>query len=948
VGQKESSERFWENFHGPNMGYVEEQYDKYRQNPESVEASLKELFDTHGEPRVMQRQGEDAPSTGMSEASIKKITAAIQLVEAIRRYGHLEADIYPVGKEHAETTVLTKMEDYQLTESDLRDIPASFVWGDAPKNVHTALDAVQLLKERYAGTTSFEYDHVGNHEERKWLQDQIETASYIPGWSESDKKEILKRLTDVEGFESFLARTFVGQKRFSIEGLEAMVPMLDSIIKEACLADTDEVMLGMAHRGRLSVLAHVLGKPFDLIFSEFNHTGEKELLPSEGSGGLHGGWTGDVKYHFGAVAEHHEGQEKHTTITLANNPSHLEFVNPIVEGFTRAAQDNTSLAGYPDQDPSKALSILIHGDAAFIGEGVVAETLNLGDLPGYSTAGSVHIIANNQVGFTTNRRDGRSTRYASDLAKGFEIPIVHVNADDPLACVAAALLAFRYRQRFHKSILIDLVGYRRYGHNEMDEPRSTQPILYQDIDAHDTVAKIFSAKLEEEKVITGQEGYDSLSAQVGEHLKDIFQNMKEEDAKEKLPKPEPEALKCDLPNIKTSVPADTLFSLNRQLQKRPEGFQVFKKLIKIISKRHQAFEEEGKADWAVGEILAYASILQDGTPIRLTGQDSERGTFAHRHAVLHDVETDATYSPLHGLDEAKSFALHNSPLSEAGVIGFEYGYSVHNPNAFVLWEAQFGDFANTGQVLFDQFIAAGRAKWGEKSNMAMLLPHGYEGQGPEHSSGRVERFLQLAAENNLIIANVTSSAQLFHLLRRQAKLGGREEARPLVLMTPKSLMRSARLASKLEEFTEGSFSSLRVQPNNEATSETAKTLVLGSGKVMVDLEEAMEKEAGAFEELHIVRLEQLYPFPAQKIKQILEDYPSISEVRWVQEEPRNMGAWTFVRDRIEAILSEDQTLEYIGRPDRASPAVGKPAVHKTEQKQIINQALKLSKGGVSV
>ncbi|WP_077310411.1 2-oxoglutarate dehydrogenase E1 component [Terribacillus halophilus] len=948
MGQKESSERFWENFHGPNMGYVEEQYDKYRQNPESVEASLKELFETHGEPRLMQRQGEDAPSAQSAHAPIKKITAAIQLVEAIRRYGHLEADIYPVGGDNGESSVLTKMEDFDLTESDLRDIPANFVWEEAPGNVHTALDAVQLLKERYAGTTSFEYDHVGNHDERKWLQEQIETASYVPRWSDDDKKAILKRLTDVEGFESFLSRTFVGQKRFSIEGVESMVPMLDEIIKEACLADTDNVMLGMAHRGRLSVLAHVLGKPFDLIFSEFNHTGEKALLPSEGSKGLHGGWAGDVKYHFGAVTEHHEGQEKHTTVTLANNPSHLEFVNPVVEGFTRAVQDDTSKPGYPDQDPSKALSILIHGDAAFIGEGIVAETLNLGDLPGYSTAGTVHIIANNQVGFTTNRRDGRSTRYASDLAKGFEIPIVHVNADDPLACSAAALLAFQYRQRFHKDFLIDLVGYRRYGHNEMDEPRSTQPILYQDIDAHDTVAKIFAANLEKEKVISDQEGYDTLSAQVGDHLKEIFQNMKEEEMKEKMPKDEPEALRCDLPQMQTSVPADTLFSLNRQLQKRPEGFQVFKKLTKIISKRHQAFEEEGKADWAVGEILAYASILQEGTPIRLTGQDSERGTFAHRHMVLHDVETDATYSPLHGLEDAKSFALHNSPLSEAGVIGFEYGYSVQNPDAFVLWEAQFGDFANTGQVLFDQFIAAGRAKWGEASNMAMLLPHGYEGQGPEHSSGRVERFLQLAAENNLIIANVTSSAQLFHLLRRQAKLGGREEARPLVLMTPKSLMRSARLASKLEEFTEGSFSSIRVQPNNEATSETAKTLVLGSGKVMVDIEEAMEKEAGAFEALHIARVEQLYPFPAQKIKQILADYPSIREVKWVQEEPRNMGAWTFVRDRIEAILAEDQTLEYIGRPDRASPAVGKPDIHKTEQKQIINQALKLSKGGVSV
>src|SRR5699024_4562410 len=474
---------------------------------------------------------------------------------------------------------------------------------------------------------------------------------------------------------------------------------------------------------------------------------------------------GDVKYHFGASTKVKDSEEATTHITLAHNPSHLEFVNPVVQGFTRAAQDDRSEKGYPKQDLNKAFGVLIHGDAAFIGEGVVAETLNLSGLPGYRTGGTVHLIANNLVGYTTNQKDGRSTRYASDLAKGFEIPIIHVNADDPLACISAATIAYEYRKKFHKDFLIDLVGYRRYGHNEMDEPRTTQPKLYKEIDKHPTVSQVFAEKLQEDKIIDENE-LPKLKDKTESTLREIYDNMKENETGEAEAKSMPKALTNGLSQFETAVPLKDLKALNAGMLQRPEGFTGFKKHEKILKRRENVLEEGNKADWGAGEALTYASILQDGIPIRLTGQDSERGTFAHRHAVLHDVEKDDTYCIMHGLDEVKaSFDIRNSPLSEAGVLGYEYGYSVHSPNTLVIWEAQFGDFANAGQVIFDQFISSARAKWGEKSNMVMLLPHGYEGQGPEHSSARLERFLQMAAENNWIVANVTSSAQFFHLIR---------------------------------------------------------------------------------------------------------------------------------------------------------------------------------------
>ncbi|MCA0983983.1 2-oxoglutarate dehydrogenase E1 component [Halobacillus yeomjeoni] len=946
-----SNERFWENFHGPNMGYIEEQYEQFENDPSAVDPSLKEMFEEHGAPDWMKAAAPEKSNgvASTSEKDITKVTSALKLVEAIRRHGHLRASIYAVGNDERPSTNLLDLETYSLTEKDLENIPASWVWPEAPKNLTNALQVVETLKERYAGNIAFEFDHVHNEDERKWLQNKVDMGSFHVSLSNDEKKQLLQRLAEVEGFENFLAKTFVAQKRFSIEGLDVMVPMLDHIVRSASQDKIKHIMMGMAHRGRLNVLAHVLGKPYDRIFSEFHHSPDKELVPSEGSTGINYGWTGDVKYHFGAQKEIENGEQTATRVTLSHNPSHLEYVNPVVEGFTRAAQDDRTSAGYAEMDEDKAFGLLIHGDAAFIGEGVVAETLNMSDLPGYRTGGTVHIIANNLVGFTTNRKHGRSTRYASDLSKGFEIPVIHVNADDPISCMSAMALAYEYRQEFHKDILIDLIGYRRYGHNEMDEPRATQPKLYAEIDNHPTVAALFEEQLRGESVV--EEGaLDKIKEENEKKLREIYNNMSEHEANSPDVKDRPSGVERPLDSIETAIDIDRLRSLNEGMLKRPEGFNGFKKLEKILQRRSNMLDDGQKVDWATAEALAFASILEDGKPIRITGQDTERGTFAHRHLVLHDVKTGETYCPLHGLEQANaSFDIHNSPLSEAGVIGFEYGYSVQAPEGLVIWEAQFGDFANAGQVIFDQFVSAGRAKWGEKSNMVFLLPHGYEGQGPEHSSARLERFLQLAAENNWTVANVTSSAQYFHLLRRQAAISNEEEARPLVLMTPKSLLRNQRVAVEGSRFSEGKFESLMKQPglSKDKDKEKVKSLLLGSGKIMVDIEDTVEKSEESFETIDAVRVEQIYPFPEEKLAKMLEEYPNLEELVWVQEEPQNMGSWYFVEGILHKLLKDGQIHRYVGRPHRASPSVGEPNIHKTEQNRIIHEALQMSKGGNS-
>ncbi|MED1741370.1 2-oxoglutarate dehydrogenase E1 component [Bacillus swezeyi] len=929
----------WEEFHGPNLGYVLELYDQYVKDPESLDPDLKGMFDDLGAPPgEMRAASETQGEANFTAESIEKIASAIKLAEDIRTYGHLNASVNPLRKTQ-EKQELFPLAEYGLTEQDVEKIPASVLCKDAPKEVTNGLEAIQYLKNTYKKSISFEFDHVHIFEERNWLMKKIESGELFTPKSKEKLIEVLRRLTEVEGLEQFLHKTFVGQKRFSIEGLDALVPMLDDIIAESVSSGTTSINIGMAHRGRLNVLAHVLGKPYEIIFSEFQHAPNKDLVPSEGSIGINYGWTGDVKYHLGADRQIQDEQTKAARITLANNPSHLEFIDPIVEGSTRAAQETRTESGYPVQDVKKSLAILIHGDAAFPGEGIVSETLNLSQLKGYQVGGAIHIIANNLIGFTTESNESRSTKYASDLAKGFEIPIVHVNADDPEACLSAVQLAIEYRETFNKDFLIDLIGYRRFGHNEMDEPSATQPMLYDAVRKHPTVKNIFAEKLITNGTIE-KETVDKIQESVVKRLEEAYRKVpaKKEDMTHEIVLPEP--VSNGFPEVDTSVEFDVLRKINEELVSWPEDFNVFGKLKRILERRAKAFDDDRKVDWSLAEALAFASILKDGTPVRMTGQDSERGTFAHRNLVLHDSKTGDEFIALHRLADTKaSFAVHNSPLSEGSVLGFEYGYNVSSPETMVIWEAQFGDFANAAQVYFDQFISAGRAKWGQKSGLVVLLPHGYEGQGPEHSSGRTERFLQLAAENNWTVANLTSAAQYFHVLRRQAKMLLREEIRPLIIMTPKSLLRNPNTVSEVQELSDSNFKPVYEMSGLSHQYEKVTRLVLSSGKVSIDISDYFNKMETEKDWLHIARVEELYPFPAKHIKAFFGKLPNLEEIVWVQEEPQNMGAWNYIEPYLREIAPKDIKVRYIGRRRRSSPAEGDPTVHKKEQERIVSDSL---------
>jgi 2-oxoglutarate dehydrogenase E1 component len=868
---------------------------------------------------------------GITDDEIRLAVGTAKLARMIRTYGHLAARLDPLETPPLGNPALAPSA-HGLTEDDLANLPATIVWpGGDTHGARNAREAVATLRAIYSGTLGYEFAHIQDEDERAWLHESVESGAFRQTLAAEERRELLRRLSEVEVFERFLHSTFTGQKRFSIEGTDMLVPMLDELIHDAAEVRTREVLIGMAHRGRLNVLAHVLGKPYARIFSEFHTAPDKEMVPSEGSAGINYGWTGDVKYHLGARKTVRERDLAQVALTLAHNPSHLEFVNPVVQGFGRAAQEQRDERGAPQQDINKALCITIHGDAAFPGEGVVAETLNLSRLPGYQTGGTIRIIANNQIGFTTAADQSRSTLYASDLAKGFEIPIVHVNADDPEACLSAAALAHAYRQRYHKDFLIDLVGYRRWGHNEGDEPAFTQPLLYARIAGHPTVRALYAETLEVEGIVSSNDT-EAMQREVQQRLKQAYDELmaghipEEQAALEESPV---------LASVETAVPADELGALNEALLARPADFTPNTKLERLLTRRRESIEKPGAIDWGFAETLAFATVLADGTPIRLTGQDSERGTFSQRHDVLHDAKTGAAYTPLQALPQARaSFAIYNSPLSEASVLGFEYGYSVHAPNTFVLWEAQFGDFANAGQVLIDQFIAAARAKWRQLPGLALLLPHGYEGQGPEHSSGRLERYLQLAAEDNLRVANCTTAAQYFHLLRAQATLLA-TAPRPLIVMTPKSLLRHPRAASSLSDLAEGAFRP--VLDDFKGEPEAVRRLILCSGKVAVDLEAALDAQPSLREWIAVARVEQLYPYPAAEIEATLARYPHLAEVVWLQEEPRNMGAWSFIAPRLESQVSV--TLRYVGRPERASTAEGLPNAHAAEQTRIIGEAL---------
>jgi 2-oxoglutarate dehydrogenase E1 component len=949
---------------GLNTGYAALLLEQYLDNPGAVPEEWRDLFES--EPEVLLRRqpglarlfelatadgdGHSPPvapkppppaepavppaptaaPAATDEELLGGIAAAMALVKAIRMHGHLAARLDPLGSEPPGDPALEPERlTPKLTPELQARIPASLL------RLHvegeTLAEALPRLLETYTGTIAYEIEHISDHEERVWLRQAIESSRYRRPLSRDERVRLLARLSQVEGMERYLRRAFLGQKQFSVEGLDVMIPMLDETVELGAASGAHEVVVGMAHRGRLNVLAHVIGRPYATILREFEGERTIEAVVSSEEGG-----SGDVKYHLGAQGTR-STQAGDITITLVSNPSHLEAVDPVVEGRARAEQtDRSSRQGY--HDPSVALPILIHGDASFAGQGSVAETLNLQALAGYSTGGTLHLIANNQVGFTTDPESGRSTRYSSDLAKGFDIPIIHVNADDPEAALASIRLALAYRRRFGHDVVVDLVGYRRHGHNEQDEAAYTQPLLAAAIEEHPTVREQFAAWLVKDGDVT-QEQADELDRDVLAELRQAHEALKETFGQpEPTPRDDTHVPAATGDEVVTAVAAARLRDLNEQLLQVPDGFTPHPKLMRQLERRRETLVDGG-IDWGQAEALAFGSLLVEGIPIRLTGQDTERGTFSHRHDVLHDVNTGATYTPLQHLDGAgAAFEIYNSPLSEYACLGFEYGYAAAAPEALVLWEAQFGDFVNGAQIVIDQFIAAGLSKWKESTRLTLLLPHGYEGNGPEHSSARLERFLQLAAQENLRIANCTTSGQYFHLLRRQALDA---TARPLVVMTPKGLLRLKQAGTTLGELASGEFLPFLDDPGSitEHDREHVERLVLCQGKIYYDIagHEGRAKAAG----VAVARLEQLYPFPVERAKIVLAGYPNLREVVWAQEEPQNMGAWRAIRHRLEETKPEGVPLLYVGRPWRASPSEGYPTAHLREQDRIVRAALGL-------
>jgi 2-oxoglutarate dehydrogenase E1 component len=873
------------------------------------------------------------------EELLQAVQAATALLKAFRTHGHLAARLDPLGIEPEGDPALDP-EPLGLTPELMAQIPAKILRMYVPGA--TLADALPHLRETYCGTIAYEIEHISSHRQRVWLREKIESGAFRLPLTNDEQQTLLKRLIEVDALERFMHKAYLGQHQFSIEGLDVTVPMLDELIQLAAAHGGKEVVIGMAHRGRLNVLAHNLGRPYDTIFAEFEGASTLEAVTTIPQGG-----TGDVKYHHGTHGSYELPSGETIQVNLESNPSHLEYVSAVVEGATRAAQ-TTRQGPHAHQDTDAAVPIAIHGDAAFPAQGVVAETFNLQALDGYKVGGTVHLITNNQVGFTTDPDDARSTRWASDLAKGFDVPIIHVNADDVPACMSAVRLAFAFRKEFGHDVLIDLIGYRRFGHNESDEPAYTQPEMYAKIKGHRRVSELWAERLTADGVVS-KEQVDQLAQGVWDNLTNLHQRLKsriaaaaEQDSDGSTG--EYQLDRSPSPEVQTAVPAERLRELGRELLRTPEGFTVHPKLVKQLERRRAALEEQSagaedpaRLDWAHGEALAFASLLTDGTPIRLTGQDTERGTFSQRHMVLHDAKTGQTFCPIQSLPDALApFELHNSPLSELACMGFEYGYSQEAPETLVLWEAQFGDFVNSAQVIVDQFIVSGLAKWGQTSRLTLLLPHGYEGSGPEHSSARLERFLAVAAEGNIRVANLTTPAQYFHLLRRQALIA---KQRPLVIMTPKSLLRLPQAGSDIAELAEGSaFQSVIPEPGVQ--DEQVTRLVMCTGKIYYDLVGHPDRQDNAG--VAVGRVELLYPFPELPIRELIGRYPNLREVLWVQEEPRNMGARAHMAPRLMQIMPEQIHFGYIGRPERASPGEGYPAAHIAEQSRIVRTALDLS------
>ena len=925
-----------------NDAYIAEVYEAYRRDPATVDASWRQFFGM-AESMAGLVQPDATPSASSPAADpdlLRKTAAAAALVHAIRENGHLAVALDPLGSAPPGARELTP-EFHGITAADLAAVPAAAL-GFSDGRFTSAADVIAMLRRRYSGMLGIEYSHLTTDVEREWFRTTLREERLTAPLTADEKQAVLRRLTEVDGLERFLGFAFQGKKRFSIEGTDALVPMLDEAIAQAAARGAHKVMIGMAHRGRLNVLVHVMGKPYEALFAEFEGRHADPANDTE---------TGDVKYHMGYDGRR-SAAGREVAVTLAPNPSHLEFVGAVIDGEARARQ---RVEGAPwERDESRVLPIAVHGDAAFMGEGVVAESLNMYRLRGYRVGGTLHIITNNQVGFTTDPIDSRSTHYASDLAKGFDIPVLHVNGDDAEACVIAVRLATAYRAAFAKDVLVDLVGYRRWGHNETDEPAFTQPTLYDAIRGHPTPRQVWGARLVREGVVTSAD-VERIDAEVRASFQAAYDRMKQGVGQDEAT-PTGHAMHGVVANggppsangshgtngasngasRTTAIPADRLIALQTEMLTYPDGFQPHPKLAKILQRRGEALGDgarsSGGIEWGQAEQLAFATLITEGIGVRLTGQDAERGTFGHRNAVLHDPRDGRTYTPLANLREKRAaFEVYNSPLTETAVMAFDYGFSVAAPDVLALWEGQYGDFVNVAQTIIDQFLVADRAKWGQDSGLVLLLPHGYEGGGPEHSSARLERFLQLAAEGNMTVAYPGTPAQYFHILRAQAHQSSR---RPLVLMQPKSLLRLPAAASRVAELSDGGWQPIIDHGALDGRDASrVRRVVLCTAKTFYDLTQQDVPSAVA-----VVRVDQLYPFPTDALRAAIARYANAREVVWAQEEPQNMGAWQFVAPRLTAMLGTLR-LRYTGRPERASPAEGYESAHKAEQARIVAEAL---------
>ncbi|HEV3274793.1 MAG TPA: multifunctional oxoglutarate decarboxylase/oxoglutarate dehydrogenase thiamine pyrophosphate-binding subunit/dihydrolipoyllysine-residue succinyltransferase subunit [Candidatus Dormibacteraeota bacterium] len=869
--------------------------------------------------------GEGAPDRILLGA----MQAATSLVKAHRTHGHLGAHLDPLGSPPIGDPAM-EPSTYGLTPELMEQIPADLLRVYVPGR--NLAEVLPNLRRTYCGTIAFEIEHISSHEQRVWLREHIESGKYRPALSIEDRLRLLERLTRVDAMERYQRAAFLGQKTFSLEGLDALVPMLETLMSLVADDGIGEVVMGMPHRGRLAVVAHVANHSYESILNAFELASARRAIGRVDS-------TGDVKYHVGATGTYHTESGKVILVRLLPNPSHLEAIDPVVEGWCRAAQTQRR-ATTLHLDPMAALPVLIHGDAAFAGQGVVQEVLNLQSLPGYTTGGTVHFIADNQVGFTTDPLEGRSTRYASDLAKGFDIPIVHVNADDVEACLAAMTFAYDYRRAYRRDVMVHLIGYRRFGHNETDEPAYTQPLMYMKIRQHPTVRELFAAQLVADGLLR-PEDVEAQAKAMYARIADAHKRVKENLAAELDDLTHEQVIEePDDPTMRTAVSGRQLAALNDQLLTFPKHFTPNAKLLRQMERRKAAMLEGG-VDWGTAEALAFASLITQAHPIRLTGQDTVRGTFSHRHLAFHDERTGEVFIPMQHLTDAQAtFEVLNSPLSEVGCLGFEYGYSAADPETLVIWEAQYGDFFNNAEMIVDQFVSSARAKWGQHSRLTMLLPHGYEGSGPEHSSARIERFLQLCANDNMRLANCTTPAQYFHLLRSQGLLN---DPRPLIIFTPKSLLRLKESTSRLADLSTGRFQPVIDDPTSAEHRDEVRSLLLCSGRIYYELSLAPQRVEAT--DVAIARVEQLYPLPIDAILELVALYPKLERLYWVQEEPQNMGAWGSLERALGLARPPHVHWDYIGRPRRASPSEGYAGSHQLEQERIVTEAFATSRRG---